>query len=189
MTDKIEQPRNINPEEISLIKATFTDELLKSVRAVMLGLDVTAAEKAQVKGVFSNPKIMDIMVRRFYPKLDKDMPIGQVQDVWLGVEQMIYGESRDTIYQAVHYKAKALELTKKGLGLLVNPDREAMDMDFVPPIGPMSDNDVSLQVGLLARNQYIRHVESQLLFLSLTTKLPDETPEKASKRAKKDSAE
>ena len=173
---------NVNAEEIKLIRAVVDEPLLKSVRALFLGLNPTKADKALVKGAFANKILRDVMKRRFYPTLDRDQPIGQVQDVWLGVEQMVFGMARDTIEQAVAYKELALDYTKKALALLENPEGEAVDLSYSPKI----DGASGLQIKLLARNQFIRHVESQLLFLFLISKTKEEgTPKEQEEKKKK----
>lgn len=157
--------RNINDIEGDLIKQTFSDneELLKSIRGLMLGLEITTEEKAKIKATFQNKELLKIMWKRFYPTLDKNTPIGQVQDVWMGAEDMIFGRAKDTIQQAVEYKDKALKMTKKALSLLADVDGEKLDLTF-----ELKDNLMDeMQSNLLARNQFIRHVETQLNFLWL----------------------
>lgn len=176
--------QDINKEETDLIRSIFSgnDNLLKSMRALFFGLDISKTEKDLIRGTFENKELLRIMWKRFYPTLEKDSPIGQVQDVWLGVEQMIFGQAKDTITQAVLYKEEALKMTQKALELLVNPEGESFDLEYRPFV------DSFLKVGLLARNQYIRHIESQLLALKTIADMKDETPEQTKRRLGKDSA-
>lgn len=170
------QPINVNDKEIELIKNTFDEDILKMIRALWLGLSISDSEKTVIQTLFRNADLFAILKRRLYPELDRNMPIGQVQDAWMGVEKQVFAENPNTIYQAVHYKVKALELTAQALELLKNPFGEAMNITFVPPTGPMADLDVALQVELLGRNQYIRHIEQQLLFLWLISQQKVEKP-------------
>lgn len=179
------EPRNINEHEIELIKGTFDEALLKSIRALFFGLEVADAEKTQIKSVFSNTELMAIMYKRFYPQLDKDTPIGQVQDTWLGVEQMISGMPEGAIYQAIHYKDMALQYTKQALELLADPTGKPVQMQYSPANYP---NDTQ-GVILMARNQFIRHVEQQLLFLWLIAQQKTVVPEEKAKKNKKDSSQ
>lgn len=172
------QPRNINDKETAIIQAVFTEDILKSIRALIFGLPMTKPEKDEIKGIFSDPMVMAIMYKRFYPTLDKDTPIGQVQDVWLGVEQMINGQHPDSIAQAIGYKDLALEYTRQALELLVNPEGTPIRMEYSPKSYP---ND-HLGIVLMARNMFIRHVEQQLLFLWL---IAQTKPEKSAEIIKK----
>lgn len=178
-----EQARNISDIEAELIRSTITDDLLKSVRGLFLGLEVSEAEKRSIKSTFSSEELLAIVTRRFYPELSKDTDIGQVQDSWLGAEQMVFGQSPEVIYQALQYKELALQHTKQALGLLANPDGAQLDLSYNANKYP---NDTQA-INLLARNQFIRHVENQLLFLSLISKQKVATPEQTQSKARKDS--
>jgi len=172
---------NLNEKEIDLIQRTFrgNEELLKSIRALFFGMPVTDNEKKVIRDTFSNPELLSIMWRRFCPSLDKETPIGQVQDVWLGVEQQVFGFPEGTIRQAVLYKHYAVEWTKTGLALLENPDGPGVNVEY-SPISYRIDAD-PLAIHLLARNQYIRHVETQLSFLHVIASLPQEDSGKSAK--------
>lgn len=177
----------VDDAEISLIKSVFADNdaLLKAIRALFLNLDVTALDRDMVRAAFSGkPALLKIMHKRFNPKLDRDTPIGQQSDSWLGAEGMVFGAQRDTIEQAVSYKEQALKMLSQALLLLENPEGELLDLDYTPSL---MLND-PLRIHLLARNQYIRHVESQLLFLKLIAGQKSETAEAAKERLMKSSS-
>lgn len=179
-----ETPINVNDKEKSIIQATFKDNepLLKSIRALFFGLPITDEERALIKTTFVSADLRAIMWKRFCPTLDRDTPIGQVQDIWLGAESMVFGQSRDTIYQAVNYKQLAIEYTTTALNLLVDPNGPQIDLTYKPSgIDP-------LEVALLARSQFIRHVEQQLLFLKLIGDQKVEKPTEKTERTKKDSS-
>lgn len=180
-----EQPQGmlpVNKEETDLIRSVFKDNenLLKVMRALFLGLGVSQDEKNLIKSTFSNGTLVKVIENRFLPSIDKDMPIGQVADVWLGAEQMIFGAHKDTITQAVGYKEQSIQLTRQAIGLLENPDNEAPSIEF------KGETDV-LGVSLLARNQFIRHVEQQLLFLKMIAEQKEETEKEKKERMAKDS--
>lgn len=188
MEQQEQQPQlKVDEKEISLIKQHFADnhELLKAIRAICFGLDVTDEEKQQVRELFSGEEMRRLFRKRLLPWLEKDTPIGQVADVWMGVENMVYGANEGTVYQAVQYKKKAIEMTEKALNLLENPDGEPMDVTFNPDKNLVD----TLQTDLLARNMFIRHIESQLLFLSIIAGSKEETPEEAQKRLDRNSSQ
>lgn len=155
-----------NEKDNDVIRANFkeNDSLLKALRALFLGLEVTKAEKETIQTTFKNEDLRRIVRTKFYPMLSRETPIGQVADVWLGVEQQIFNVSRDTIEQAIKYKDLALDYTEMAMNLLVNPDGERPLMHYSAKVA-FNDGSDPLGIKLLARNQYIRHVETQLTSL------------------------
>lgn len=149
-------------EAVALLEATFKDNevLLKAMRAVMFNLQPTAGEVKLVSDTFKSTALFAAVKERFLPTMHKEADIGTVSDVWIGAESMIYGANRDTIAQAVGYKQLSHTYTEKALNLLVDPTGPTVALDVFPGV----DLD-PLQVVLLARNQFVRHVEKQLLYL------------------------
>lgn len=168
--------------ERKIIQSTFKDNetLLKAIRAVFLNLNPTPEEIGKVRSLPDDVKA--IIRDRFLPSLDKNSPIGQVKDVWMGAEQMVFGTSRDAIVQGIQYKNRAIEMTKNALGLL-DGDGPKVDVAYRP-----SGAD-DLGIDLLTRNQFIRHVEQQLYALWIIASQKEETPQQVAKRAHKDSVQ
>ncbi|MDE2103080.1 MAG: hypothetical protein KGL39_37895 [Patescibacteria group bacterium] len=167
----------LSEEELGLIKATFTEGLLLTMRASFLGLPLGEGEKSVLRDTFGNAAVFRIVEKFFYPTLSKTSPIGQLQDAWLGVESIIFGQSEGTVAQAIGYKQLALEYTRKGLDRLASPSIEAVNVNYDPRSYP---ND-TLGIMLLARNQYVRHVESQLLTLSMIVQQKEKTADEIKK--------
>lgn len=173
-----------NEHEIAVIKRTFkdNDELLQSMRAVMLNISPSETDKKLVNDTFAdNLELFSLIYKRFLPALSKDTPIGQASDVWLGAEQMIFGQSESAIYQAIEYKERSIDMTRKALDALKGPAGSDVDVVFS---AKKFLND-PWGINLLARNQFIRHVESQLLFLKLIAGQPEAKPETAKKNSSK----
>lgn len=183
MADIKETRISTNDQEIALIKSIFKDneQLLKHMRSLFLGIPLTDVEKGMIALELKGEEIQKVLQRRFLPTIEKDAPIGQISDVWLGVETMIFGAQRDTIEQAVLYKEKALKMTAHALSLLNNLDGEPVDISY------NADVSDSLQINLLARNQFLRHVEQQLLFLKIISEQEDESQKDKVERNKRDS--
>ena len=160
---------DIYKEEAKLLKETFKDneKLLKAMRAVLLNLNPTKEEKDLVKSTFSNEALYKAIVRKFAPQMDKDVPIGKIQDMWLGIEDMIFGKSNEQIKQVQDMKTTVIEMVLVAVELLKNPDKE---VGFV--LDYTSEND-ERGVKLLARNQYIRHIEGHLMMLNQMANMPD----------------
>lgn len=173
--------------ELQLIQKYFKDNdaLLLSMRAVMLNLDPTEQDKELVKKTFTDAELMKAVRYRFLPEPKRDTPIGQIQDIWLGAEGMVFGQHRDAIEQAVGYKAESIKMTGMALDLLVDPEMAKPTLAYSPA---QSIND-PLQIALLARNQFMRHVEQQLLFLKLVAEQQVPDGKAAEKKKKKNSTE
>lgn len=175
----------IPEKELDLLRRSFADNdaLLKAMRAVMLGLTPTAEEKAMVRESFSNPELFRLVSYRFLPYLDKNAEIGTLQDVWLGVETMVFGQNKDIVYQATQYKDLAIDMTREALALLVDPSGVAPTITYTPKSYPMDE----LGIKLLARNMFLRHVEKQLGFLKIVGSSKKETRGEEKDRLEADS--
>lgn len=174
----------VQDEEIALIKSVFADndELLQAMRALFFGLEIKESDKKAIEETFASDALMKIIQKRFLPTLNAEAPIGQVSDVWLGAETMIFGASQGTIAQAVLYKERSIDMTRRALALLRNTDGERISLE----VNGLQDE---LGVDILARNQFIRHIESQLLFLKIIAGTKDESPEDAKKRLAQNSSQ
>lgn len=186
MAEPQEQPVNLSEEEKDLLHVTFKDNegFLQSIRALFFGLETTPAEREQIRTVFQNEDLRKIFWRRFAPTIDKKSKIGQNQDVWFGAETMVFGKSRDEIEQAIAYKEKSISMTRYALSLLEDPDKKPLDVGFTP-------NQIGdpLAIGLLTRNQFIKHVETQLLFIWIIANMEVEKPTARAERIHKNEVE
>lgn len=173
-------------KDMELIKKTFKDKdaLLLSVRALMFGIDLLDDERANIKSVFADPELRSLIQRRFLPDImgSRELPLGQIQDVWLGAEQMTFGAPAMQIEQATKYKARSMEFTKHALVLLENPNGTAV------PYKVSTYEDDPLQIDLMARNMYLRHVDQQLMMLSLIANQAEESPKVEAERRVRNSA-
>lgn len=167
---------NVKPtkkEEKELIKRVFgnNEKLLKSIYRLFIGLDVPESEKERIKEVFTNEQLREILRQRLLPNLRDDVPIGAVSDEWGNIDQMIFGQTKDTILQAVQRTNVAIKYTKQALKLLENPYEEKLNLDFDPDANIMEDE---LQIRLLGRNLFIRNCATQLQGLWTIANMPDE---------------
>lgn len=170
------QPRDLTAEDMKLIRETFKDEnVLKSMRAVLLGLPLTSEDVGLVRATFANPLVYSLVERRLCPSLDRDAPPGQIRDVWMGVEEMVFAQNPTTIQQALEYKRKAINAIRTALSLLKEPTSGAMDVSYDPT------KDDELGTELLWRNQYIKHIETHISMLWVTANLPEEGGKKEGK--------
>ena len=162
--DQVKVPRGATEKEMELLKRTFgeNEPFLKSVRNLMLGLPTTKEERGLIKKTFT-PELVAIFKRRLCPDLDSEAPIGQIQEVWIGAEQMVFGEHPDTIKQALAYKDQAIKMTRQALDLLENPEGPKPMVKYEPSMYM----DDPLGINLLARNQFIKGIENNFVFIWL----------------------
>jgi len=171
-------------KDIALIKSTFAenDELLVMVRKLFFGGKLTAGEKKTITTTFSNPEIVEVLRRKVYGVNNFETPIGQLSDFWLGAESQVFGATRDTVYQAIMSKELVLSMFVKGFNLLANPEGERVSINVLIDI----EAD-PLGVNLIARNLYMKSIESALHAVKVIAGVKDETPEQAVKRLQADS--
>lgn len=152
-------------QEMLLYEKYFkgNEQLLKDMRSLMYGLPVSDEAKQLIKSTFADDILFGYVRKRFYPSLADDTQIGVVSDIWLGAEQMVFNMNATQIRQAVEYKQRSLDMTLQALTLLRDPfdgiDRD-LNLSFVASEECFSKDP--LQIELLARNMYIRHVDKQL---------------------------
>lgn len=171
-------------KELELIKDTFceNEELLKTMRHLWFGMELSPAEKANITETFANKELIEAVRHKVYGLNNFNTPIGQLSDFWVGIEKQIFGASKDTIKQAVESKVMVFEMFTKAFNLLSNPDGEKVDVTFMP-----STTD-ELQVGLIARNLYMQAIETALISILTIAGQKGETLEQTLKRLKQDSA-
>jgi len=172
-------------KDIDLIKATFAenDALLVMVRKLFFGYDLTEDEKKAVKSTFSNPEVVEVFRRKVYSVGNVQTEIGHINDFWFGAEEQIFGAGRDTIYQAIASKELVLSMFTKAFNLLTNLDGEKVDTSFNPVI----EAD-PLGIKLIARNLYMKAVETGLHSMKVIAGMKTETVEQAVKRLSQDSS-
>lgn len=180
-----QKPLMYSEKDIEVIKATFADNeaLLVLLRKLFFGKDISEDEKKLIKSTFSNPEVVEVLRRKVYPVQNFDGGLLQFNDFWLDAESQVFGASRDTIYQAIESKKLIKAMLEKAFNLLINPDGEKVVIDYDPII----EAD-PLGVKMIARNLYIRSIQTALITVHLIAGRKDETPEQATKRLLSDSA-
>lgn len=168
-------------KDIALVKRVFggDEQLLKNIRSLMLGLQTSDQEKQEIRTLFSDDEVYSVFCYRFLPTINRDAPLGTLTDAWQDMTSMVFDRSPNTIRQAIGYKALAIKMVQDSLDLLRNPQGIAPDIRYVPEL----HEDDDLQTFLLARNQFIKHVDTQLAFLYIIAQSDDK--EKAAEVAKR----
>lgn len=175
--------------QVALIQATFknNDDLLRIVRNLFFGLDLSESEKDLVKSVFNGKiELIETVRRKIYPVFELDMPnlpTGLLADFWLDMDKDILGAHTDAIYQRVNSKSEVLKLLNRAIGLLQNTDGEKIDLSL------KSFEADPLQVGLLTRALYTRTVVHGLGLIKQIADLKVESEKDKKERMKKDSTQ
>lgn len=175
-------------DEIKLFKENLASEgLLKSVRSLLIGLEVSDEEKKQIQAVFSNKELLNILRRRATQRATDDAPLGSISDYWMQSTDKLFGTSLDLTVQTIKVGAILNKHYKDMESLLADPFRQpinfGIDFDHI-------DSGVNLSetaCHLVARNLFVRSVDFVLSLIHSLTKQPDETSEETLARIKKDS--
>lgn len=185
------RPVSLNLQEIEILKKTFassdgTFSLLKSIRNLFFGFPISSGEADVIKSVFKDKEIREAFRKKIYPILSPSMELGEELDFWSGTETDVFDKSPTTIYQSVASKQMCLDMLEKAFKLLIKPDGEKVDLSYRPKID-MKETDIqsindAYQIGLIARNKYLRTVSTGLSFIKIVAGMPNETPEQAKQR-------
>lgn len=172
-------------KEIDLLKTVFKDNepLLKLVRSLFFGFDLSDAEKNMIKTSFANPELREAFRKKTYPLIDKDVPIGHEADFWGGMENQIFGRDQHAIRQAVESKQRVLDMFIKAFNSLENPFGDRVDFGYSTESLMMDP----LQIKLLARNLYFKTITTALMMIKTICDQEEETPAQKTKRLAKDS--
>lgn len=188
MTEQTLKQFPSNEKELELLRMTFKDNeyLLKLMRSIFFGFPLTDEEKNTLKSTFTNQPLKEAVRKKIYPLLSNEVPIGQVADFWMGTEMNVFGTSPEVAHQAIASKQKVLEMLVYGMSLLDNPDQKPIDLTFNPnyEISGLIENS---QIWLLARNLYIRTIETGLNFIKIAADQNVQTPAEVKKKALQDS--
>lgn len=170
--------------DIDLIKATFAenDFLIIAVRKLFFGAKLTEEEQKSIKQAFKEPKVIEVVRRKIYPVFNPETPVGQLSDPWLGVEEQIFGASRDTIVQAINSKAIAMAMFEQAFNSITGGKQVSIEFN---PASIVADE---LAVNLIARNLYMKAIETGLTGIKMIAGKKDETLEQTLKRLTQDSA-
>lgn len=173
-------------QDVDLLKLSFKDNepLLKLIRSLFFGFELSDAEKKIIKTSFANPQLREAIRKKTYPLIDKDVPIGHEADFWSGMENQIFSHPQDAIYQAVKSKQMVLDMFTQAFNLLADPFGKPMDFSYT------SDSLVMdpLQTKLLARNLYFKTITVALATIKIIAQQKEgETPQEVAKRLNQDS--
>ena len=179
------RPLSTNESEIAFLKSTFAENeyLLKAIRSLFLGFPITDGDAKLIVTTFANKDLKLALRKKMYPEVSPLDEIGETADFWFGTETEIIGKDADTIKQIVASKQLVLEHFETAFKLFDNPAGPKVDLSF-----DVTGKTDKLQVKLLARNKYIRSVETALTIIKVIAGKKEESAEEAKRRLERDSA-
>lgn len=176
-----------NEKDVDLLRSVFfeNEALLKVIRSLFFGLDLTDEQKKSIQTAFVNPELRNAFRKKIYPMLSDDTTIAISGDFWLPAEKDVYGGMPSQIEQTVFSKQQVLEMLQYAVSLLENPFQTKVDLSYNPKL---ILND-PLQIRLLAITLYIRTLNQAFgqVYLVANTKVEtaEETKEKTIKNSTK----
>ena len=178
-TSKTVQQARINDTDKEILRHTFAgrEDLLLAIRNLFFGFELTPAELVLIKGI-NNVDVHKILRKIFLPELEKDVPIGQNLDLWMTVQI----QSLDEVQLQVKARATLIEFLERALKSLENPKAERITL-FID-----DTNILDFHPFLIARNNFITHIETQLAVIRILANEEEETPEIRKARQLKDSS-
>lgn len=166
----------ISDTEKSLLKSTFKDrnDILLALRNLFFGFDLDERERGLIT-TMNTPAVRKLLRKMILPELEKDIPIGQSIDLWMTVQI----HSLDEFQTQVSARMKLIRKVETALSMLETPGIGKVDLKF---------KDTIAHDDLISRNNFITHIEAQLLAIRTIVNQLDETPEQKAERQRKDSA-
>lgn len=165
---KSEHKLQFSSEGHAALQAAFkdNDELLKKIRALLFGFPVTDEERKTIAGTFANnPVLMREVQIKFFRELDPNAEIGVNPDFWIGTEQEIIGQTKETVEQIVQSKLLSLEMLKEAMTLLTTDHHRPVNIQL--EYGASEITKDPLGAKLIARNLYIQAIETGLSYISI----------------------
>jgi len=167
-------------DELELLKSVFAENLplIKTLRKVMLGLDMSEAEEIQWKNTFHNNEVlMTLMRKMFLPEIDGDAPIHQIVDLHLTLD--LNNKLPDELDSIIKARVLLINYLNKRLKYLAGGKEESTYLKI-------SDFEVN-EVNLRSRRDVIMHIENQLAEINGLAGYKQETPEETIKRLEQNS--
>lgn len=176
-------------EEIKLFKENFGGQegLLKSVRSLLIGLDISEEEKKRIQIVFADKVLLNIVRRRMIQRPSDDVGLGGMSDLWMQSNDKLHGASVDMITQTIKVGAKLNKYYKQAEALLSDPFGEKINfgIDFDHIDDSISYSETACD--LIARNLFIRSVDLVMAIINSLAKEKEETVDETVERIKKNS--
>lgn len=178
-------PFLVNDQQISAIKDSFAgnNELLMSIRALLMGFEIDEATKNIIKSTFTNETVREAFREKLYPKLSPTSLIGQGGDFWFGTDTEIIGRDPETIKQLMQSKKETLGYFDHAFRLLDDPFGKAISLEV-----ECDFKKDPYQISFIARNRYLSALGTALAMIKAIAGEKKENLEQAKLRLFRDSS-
>jgi len=185
------QKMRFNDAELSLLKGLFADneELLFSVRKVMLQFELTKQEEITLKKNI-NETTFALLKKVFLPELEGDAPIFQLTDMILGLGSDIKDKPIELAMPYIQAKDIEIKYLAQRLEALRGndiPEMAEISLADMAKIKLTKTNAESVYANILARNFILSFVDTHIQQMKFLAGLKEETVEQTKDRLQKDS--
>lgn len=176
--------RRVSDEMINAFKSVFAEnfELVIAIRKSLLQLTLTDFDKSLIaNNLHSNDNLYRIVSDVFNPQLRGDEPLNQVVDLWATIDTK--NENSEFVGLQISSRATVIKYIQEQLDVLFNKSSEQTIV--LSSLLPTENKDSSIEdvhAKLYARNEILKHIETQLTQLYLLAGMKGETIEQTQKR-------
>jgi len=179
---KNDRKMRVSDVEIAILNGLFADneDLLIAIRNVFFDI-ASEQEKKFVEDAFAGKKEkLALMRKMFLPELAPEIPLGQTIDLWRTLD---IKDKDDHEFAGQMFATQILSAgLEQSLKLLEDPNLQPVDLVINP-----KKLEKYTKPELLARNNFISHIEGVLMQMKVLAGMKNETPEQIKERLAKDS--
>lgn len=189
MRQKDQKMRFTDPE-LSVIKGLFSDneDLLYTVRKVMLQFELTPDEQKNVDGMM-NETVIALLYKTFLPSIDADAPMFQMTDMLLGLGADIKTLSPEGAWPFIKAKELEMKYLSQQLRVLTGASKiQKISLEKMGDISGTEKDGEKMYVNVVARNYLLSYIDSNCQQLKMLAGLKHETVEQTKIRLQQDSA-
>lgn len=181
-------------KELEVLKLIFAenDELILTLRNLFFGFEMSKDEKKTIKEIFSDKENRRIVRKVIIPEFDADIPVGQATDIWMSSVDGVKGNTPEVLAPIFASQIKYVGMLETALALLENVEGEKVSLKVLyPEFNSESERytfSVRMYEQILARNNFVKVIESSLVQIRILAGTKQETVEEWIKKMEKNSA-
>lgn len=178
--------------ELQLFQNTFieNEDLLYAVRSVLCQLPFDEADLVNLTTNLSKDVIYAVQ-KRILPTNLNDLPLGQLSDFYMTINQDLNQRRYDDTYPIIKSKELQIDFLTQQFNVLldiVENKRYDKELEVINIHDLQSGNEGEKYIKVLARNYLLSHIDKMLLLIKHITGNKKETPEEQKTRLMRDSS-
>jgi hypothetical protein len=169
-----------SPEELSLIKNTFSDfNTLLVLRKYLLGGDMSEDENAELKTLWKKDALA-VIRKTILPEIDPNAPVNEIVDMFSAIN------TAEITKEYAIYQMKARQITKDYLDKKLKKEDgiTLKSLSYSP-----DKTDDQAYIDLSAQQLIVKHIEFQIMQLYSLGQMVEETPAEQAERLLKNSTQ